>query len=1481
MKEAALEIEAFKSQPENLTVHYHYKKGSTTALGNAFKSQYFPELSYDSKSTNPLVVQIKSLLYNENGLPKTFTGADLRINPVGRIGEDTYNVRTLIEEYIVSELSNGIKQTGITFREQNLIGYNDTGTTVNNLINSVTYNKYVKDYKAQYGENGVIGAMISDFHINSVMQNIEYSKMFSGDVAFYKDMVDYKKRIPATYTDGLQLRLKPGEETFNIASINAVEVPSPFMDKLREMIGDGANAYNKINSTDAQAWITPKRWKFLVERLGKWSPTHNSLYSKMISDNPEAYTLEEIKIAAQPLKGVYFELNGKTPTYLKYSQAVLTKNLIKNNSLQRIYDQMVKNNVDELITLDGVKVGSPTPTTIHDKAGNVTDEIIFNVRSLKNSGWKLQQDLPTKTFKDTEVGSQIQKNIFGGLKFNTTAEFNLDNSTVTGQDLINEITEVTKQLSDKGLQDIRKEFGIDKTGKIKNIRGFYNSLVNELERRGGSQNVVDALKKEIALYGIPQAGSKIINVFSSVMTNRLIKIKTNGGSFIQMSNFGLSKTEGDNQGVIWSPDADSTTNEPYLTIDENGKTTVKPGGILLSGSFIAKYIPNYRDYTPEELFISYQGGGPIIDKRIQESIIGYRIPNQGLASNDALRIVGILPEENGDTVVAYTGITTKTGSDYDIDKMYIMFPSYKNVDGKLVYNTEEGSKEALQNRLIQLYKAVLTNSEVIKDVMKPIDIDFIKNEIIDLYPSTDKGSLSHFNSYNDIQLLYDFRGGKAGVGQEANAVVDINRLGKLTLNKTYIGWGHEENGETVFDNEYSVPLSKTDLDYYISEMKPDDVKAFTDEIKQVKIADSLTAILNAFVDIAKDPYITRGNWVTSTTNTGNLMLRAGMHPLYVTNFMAQPIIREFIDYQSSLESIIGNNSGDIDLKFRRNIAINNLRLENENFSDFKKPLEALYQKNVKNKKISNEDLAKKLTPQSVSKFFGYLNPSDAELVVIERAISVIKREHNRAFDDTIVDLRKLSLEDFRNQIKGKRDTAIQLSIYNKFKQLQGLSKGLRENVDVSKVDTNGMGKNISTLFGVANLRQHMNNKVEKDIEGTLMGFESKFDNTVLGVYYNNGISEIIKLVNANPILFPQGQKNVQEMFNEISYDLYKTPAINEELMTELEAQYYSYNMSNFFDLSAEESNDLIKNLPKRFEDFRKANRNKYLVIDELEIKQGNPNVRKFIGLNNRKKSPDFEDSFTNSWRDLRIDNPTLANDLIKYSFLTSGFNITPNQFFTYIPNEYFVENNINDFINRFTVEDQSDFIDKFYLNKSGDKKYVTTVFDEQIESVDGTNASLASGFIVVDPVKFRYYLNYKGGIYKLQGYDSMGNGRYTRVIPLGTEIKENKIVEFGKEFTPLSFSNKVEVQSKIDQNIVDLIMSNVPSLRNEYNLEQDFQLPVTPEGNVVEPISVESLWEQYSETILAQSPNETIDLLKMLELDMGLTNLTEYLKKCY
>ncbi len=36
----------------------------------------------------------------------------------------------------------------------------------------------------------------------------------------------------------------------------------------------------------------------------------------------------------------------------------------------------------------------------------------------------------------------------------------------------------------------------------------------------------------------------------------------------------------------------------------------------------------------------------------------------------------------------------------------------------------------------------------------------------------------------------------------------------------------------------------------------------------IKLSNSMMVLVNGFVDIAKDPYIVEGNWVTQTNNVG-------------------------------------------------------------------------------------------------------------------------------------------------------------------------------------------------------------------------------------------------------------------------------------------------------------------------------------------------------------------------------------------------------------------------------------------------------------------------------------------------------------------------------------------------------------------------------------------------------------------------------------
>ena len=63
--------------------------------------------------------------------------------------------------------------------------------------------------------------------------------MFSGDPAYYKTMPDMIKRIPATYSDGQQLRLKNSDNLyFKQATISNVEVASEYLQEIIDSVDD-------------------------------------------------------------------------------------------------------------------------------------------------------------------------------------------------------------------------------------------------------------------------------------------------------------------------------------------------------------------------------------------------------------------------------------------------------------------------------------------------------------------------------------------------------------------------------------------------------------------------------------------------------------------------------------------------------------------------------------------------------------------------------------------------------------------------------------------------------------------------------------------------------------------------------------------------------------------------------------------------------------------------------------------------------------------------------------------------------------------------------------------------------------------------------------------------------------------------------------------------------------------------------------------
>lgn len=644
-----------------------------------------------------------------------------------------------------------------------------------------------------------------------------------------------------------------------------------------------------------------------------------------------------------------------------------------------------------------------------------------------------------------------------------------------------------------------------------------------------------------------------------------------------------------------------------------------------------------------------------------------------------------------------------------------MFPSFNhNKESNnleyINYNSENKSKEGLQNRLIELYKSVLLNEKVIPDVMTPIDFDFMKDDIRSIHKQPKITNLSLFNPLKDIDTRYGFLAGQAGVGQQANALMAyvLGSMSNLSLTNFSV-----PNSNNKLDSEYSNALSNEDIKYYKNILKLTDEQI--KDIKSIKIGNSLSAVLNAFVDIAKDPYITEGGWTTMTTNTGNLLLRYGVHPFYVNALLSQTVIQDYVKFSQKYEK-------------------------------------------------SND--------QSLSTLDAF----------IEQEFG--KDEYKNYNKSNVL---KQSLESLRNQIGKTGSIEHRMNTLYSFLYFQDGSKSLQKSVNATKFMVNGAGKNITSLQISKNaVDSILENEIKPTDRYKLNGFKSLFQNpngseSMFSKYYKNVVLGVDKIVKGNPKLFLSANSVIQNSFNEIAYDLNNDKLLDGELGDKLEIHAYSYLMSGFKPLSTTivEKNYLLTDFVKEFEEFQKNNKELYPIIDTLVVKPGSGKID-YITLNNRVKSPEIEESLTNSFSDLLDKEPEFAEKLIKYSFLTSAFAMNSNQFFTHIPAQWMMRNNINRYIidtndlyNKYNVNDAI-MIDQFYLSNLEDKKLVKNITQAQIETSvktaefpDGISIK-NNGFIMKKSGKQGYFkvksTDAGRSYYKLLGYTEDYKGVYTRFI---------------------------------------------------------------------------------------------------------------------
>lgn len=668
-------------------------------------------------------------------------------------------------------------------------------------------------------------------------------------------------------------------------------------------------ADGEINQADAAVYIRPEFYKRLMKSLGEWSPEIEEAYNIMESDDSWLSDTEKyqkaIKAITQPLKMVYFgdhfdqTLGMNVNTFDKMALFPLFKTFAKADN-KYLYDRMndaSKGYIDMVAFESAIKVGGRKKLSFY-KDGKVNlSELTSNsdVDGVSGKGLatytqdltqiRLQLNTDPHEHLERSFGTQAIKIGFANVVDTRTYGEN-KGLAVKGSEIKKNIMDAINSLSRIGQNKIRKEFFTN--GKVDNRK-----IVNYLQRQATNSGMSAEI---IANLTVDENGNIIVPIeaqsirdwiqtkITSFVNKAVVDVNTPGGSAIQMSSFAY---EAVGRSVKTDAELGSAFNQ-----GKKLKFLAKEGHmqVILSENF-------FRDILPEELknasFYNKRKwliDNGIIGSRIVDGVeveskpygIGYRIPTQGLSSMFSFQVADIMPTTIGDTIIVPEEFTAMTGSDFDVDKLYLATYTYK--DGKRV-SSDEKSEQGYVNKLLDNYSLVLTDFTNIAETRASIDTltKILQKQILPIVQpknTVEVNPMYELAPSFQLSRKTEYTGGKAGIAPFA-----LNSTNHALTQFTHLCINYSNA------NRYN--LGQLDQVYGEDDQR---------------IMDWLSALINAHVDVAKDPYIMALNVNSITYNMTSLLIRGGKgeNTFY---FLAQPALRRFTKEMLESKGIIGAEKG--------------------------------------------------------------------------------------------------------------------------------------------------------------------------------------------------------------------------------------------------------------------------------------------------------------------------------------------------------------------------------------------------------------------------------------------------------------------------------------------------------------------------------------------------------------------------------------------
>lgn len=1275
------------------------------------------------------------------------------------------------------------------------------------------------------------------------------------------------------FDNTMQDRTKLSVEDVKFIEKQAVKSADPYA-------YDDENNSGNINQADAAVYIRPAFYKRIMQALGEWSPEIEEAYNILESNqdvlgNPELYA-KALRASIKPLKMMYFgdhfdEVSDiNVPVFDKMALFPMFK-ILANADNKYLYDRM---NNEQLGTIDMLKFESSTKvgstrdklkvykdnrnTQLNIEAINSPSTTVINqdtVVERLNGGLttkvqdikqlRLQLNTEPHEHTDRSFGTQAVKICIGNVVDDRHYGHN-KGQNVSGARIKKDVFGCIKALSTKGYMKLKGSNGVagrffDKNGRINN-KALSNYLIQEAKGTNMSAEITEALaldKKGNFRAPIASLSTRnwIESKIISLINKEVIDVNTPGGSAIQMASFGFRANQ------VWNEETARPFNDGKKLSFDPDKGSME---VMLSTNFFRDVVPQeyQTDYiTMRSWLIEHN----VIGNNSKPYGIGYRIPTQGLSSTFSFIVADVLPAQTGDTIVVPDEFTAMTGSDFDIDKLYIATYAYDpETNERYTWNNNaksyvEQTEGALINKLLDSYTLVISDKKTLAETRASIDTltGILKKEILPLVQTTElkeaEPMYELMPSFQESRKT-EYTSGKAGIAPFA-------------LNST----NHCLTQATHLRMKFSEGASKYNLNQF-------------DEITGqdgYKILDWLSAMINAHVDVAKDPYIIVLNVNKVTYNMASFLLRTGKGRNTFL-FLAQPALKEYANRKIMNEGVIGVSK----------------QYDNQIFSDIKQ------------------------------KYWDMLNRFPLSDTYKKQIEQLVQNGSIDAFNQSKL---ASSLESFRSNDITPQDIVQQLLVVKAYQDLASDAQTMADLVQRSQIDTKKYGNNLSQLQNFYNsYTTFIEDNKEKFFTDTVdtNGLDVYFGNTFLHkklIYamdlsnsilrsqvfaatngYKEILTSILQQIRGGNYVPTNNGKSILFKYKATSNKEY-VGALSNKIESIIRAKVVANNTNLM--LTDSDINDILfgkdsiarrLNSIKNYIRVNKDNINLMTFVDESgNITNELLNYLQAVTSNNKRNisyintststmnnSRYYEDRLRSAFYDLLTSEDAIirefAETLVKYSFLTSYDNRTPNSFFNLVPMWYKRKlgyvSSIADAINKLNYGDTSvinsnntsNQIDSIYLNlvrnywRDND---IVPVFvrrvrrddegGERISNVINLASATSKTRVNVNTVisvKGDYDISRNYKFFKIVGagnnidvYQRIGDivnldtGKtieriYTVVPKLGYDAGSNSIYELYKEGNqPSAFDTNNFTDKMLDQinNVFNLIDKRVQLLRGK------------------------------------------------------------------